>query len=133
MKRIICLLICVTTVFSLCIGCGESPEQREQRITQAVQDKFELLIQENSDEEAAQLFAMMTDKQWTYYRSEDKTIEYVQLNGTITYLISIPVNLKFYITTNKDTGKEYMSKMEGTIMGEYDCSDLPYNDMTIIE
>lgn len=133
MKRIVCLLLCCMITCGLCCGCGETPEEREARITKAVQDKIELLIQENSTDEAVEFFNMMTDKQWSYYRSKDESIEYVELTGTITYIISIPVNIKFHISNNKDTGKDYMSKMEGSIMGEYDSTEFPYNNMTVIE
>ena len=128
-KKVIGLVLCCMLICGLCVGCGESPEERQQRIVSGVQNKFALLVSEDPEVEA--VFSMMTDKEWYYYIDKENDIEYVELSGTVTYFISMPINIKFYI--DQENGQDYICKLEGVILGEYDCVDVPFSDVSVLQ
>ena len=120
-KKIMSMLLCLMLTLGFCTGC-ESEEERQARIVNAVQTKMETMMETDSD--MNELYSMMTNKEWTYSRNNETGEEYVIFNATVTYVVSMPVNIRFTI----DTEEGYITYIKGNILGEKDEFAVPKNE-----
>lgn len=103
MKKLIGMLLVGMMLVSM-VGC-ESEEEKQARILEAVKTKIETNMINN------EAYTILTNKEWSIVKDGDGYI--VTLNGTITYLISMPVQTNFTISSDM-----YITYIEMYVAGE---------------
>lgn len=121
MKKILSLLLILCTIATCTIGC-ESQEEYETRITNAVENKVDVLMAEDDT------YSQITNKEWSYSKTKDGQ-EIVTMTGIVTYVISVTIVFRFYV----DTDNGYITKVSYTFGDDTETVDVPESDRSKLD
>lgn len=116
MKKILALALSIMMTLSM-VGC-KSEDEIKADVIAAVQKKVDQIY--TQDEDFAAAMDSITNKEWSCVAGTDG--EYVViLTGTMTYIVSANVSVRFTV----DTNTEKLTKMTISAMGTTEEIEIP--------